>query len=97
MYELQYLKAAERYFKKIKEKGLKTAFREALSRIAEDPFSGELKTGDLAGIYCLDAYYNKTNYEIAYRIYEENGQIVVVIMAGTRENFYAELKNYIRP
>ena len=44
-----------------------------------------------------DAYYNKTNYEIAYRIYEENGQVVVVIMAGTRENFYAELKNYIRP
>ena len=97
MYELRFLKAAERYFKKVKEKGLKSAYRDALGKIADDPYVGGLKTGDLAGIYCFDVYYNKTNYEIAYRIYEDDGQIVVVIMAGTRENFYSELKNYINP
>lgn len=57
---------------------------------------GELKKGDLAGIYGYDVFYNKTNYEISYKIYEEDGKIVVVILAGTRENFYEELKKYLK-
>lgn len=96
MYDLRYLKPAERYFKKIREKGLKDAFRSALERISVDPFLGEQKKGDLAGIWCYDVFHDKTNYEIAYRIYEKSGQLVVVIMAGTRENFYDELKRYMR-
>jgi len=87
---------AEKYFKKLKEKQLKLAYREALIEISADPYNaGELKSGDLSGIYCRDVYYNKTNYEIAYRIYEENGKTVVIILAGTRENFYLELKRYM--
>jgi len=96
MYELRYLKPAERYFKKIREKGLQDAFRSALEKLSVDPFLGEQKIGDLAGIWCYDVFYNKTNYEIAYRIYEEDGQLIVVIMVGTRENFYEELKRYMK-
>jgi hypothetical protein len=96
MYEHRYLKPAERSFKKIREKELQDAFRIALEKIAVDPLISEQKKGDLAGIWCYDVFYNKTNYEIAYRIYEENGQMVVVIMAGTRENFYEELKRYMK-
>lgn len=95
MYELVFLPPAKKYFKKIKEKGLKSAFFNALEEIRTDPFCGEPKTGDLAGLYGYDVYYNKTNYEISYRIYEEEGKRVVVIMAGTRENFYDELKKYL--
>lgn len=47
MYELQYMKSAEKYFKKIREKGLKAAFRTALQTIAENPYTGKSKTGDL--------------------------------------------------
>jgi len=87
---------AEKHFKKLKKKQLKIAYREALNKISADPYNaGERKTGDLSGIYCRDVYYDKTNYEIAYRIYEENGKIVVIILAGTRENFYLELKRYM--
>lgn len=96
MYELRFTKAAERYFKKIKEQGLKTAFQNALATISSDPYVGDIKTGDLAGIYGYDVYYAGTNYEIAYRIYEDGGKIVVVILAGTRENFYNELKRYMK-
>ena len=96
MYELKFLPGTERYFKKVKEKGLKAAFRKALEAIQNDPYIGEAKVGDLAGVYGFDVFYNRTNYEIAYRIYEENGHLVVVILAGTRENFYQELKRYMK-
>jgi mRNA interferase RelE/StbE len=96
MYEIRFTGAAERYFKKIREKGLKKAFHEALLKISTDPYIGSLKTGDLAGVYCCDVHYAKTNYEIAYRIYEQQSQLVVVILAGTRENFYEEIKRYMK-
>ncbi len=96
MYEIRFTGAAERYLKKVREKGLREAFRETLKKISNDPYIGELITGDLAGVYCYDVYYSKINYELAYRIYEENGQMVVVILAGTRENFYDELKRYMK-
>jgi len=87
---------AEKYFKKIKEKQLKEAYNDALKEISKDPYNaGEKKTGTLAGVYCRDVFYKKTNYEIAYKIYEDNGKLVVIILAGTRENFYNELKRYM--
>ena len=82
--------------KKIKEKGLKKAFQDALEKISSDSYIGVLKAGDLTVVYCYYVYYSKTNYELAYRMYEEDGQMVVVILAGTRENFYEELKRYMK-
>ena len=96
MYELRYKPPAQKYLKKLKEKDLIGAYRDALIKISEDPHgAGEAKTGDLAGIYCRDVYYSKTNYEIAYQIFEEGDQLVVIILVGTRENFYQELKRYM--
>ena len=96
MYELRYKQPAEKYFKKLREEGLIAAFREALIKISDDPYSaGEAKKGDLAGIYCRNVYYSKMNYEIAYRIFEKDRQFIVVILVGTRENFYQELKRYM--
>ena len=96
MYEINYSRSAERYFKKIKDKKLLETFKNSLGKLKADPYIGTQKTGDLRGIYGYDVRYAGVNYEIAYRIYEENGRLVVVILAGTRENFYEELKRLIK-
>ncbi|MDK2821936.1 MAG: mRNA interferase RelE/StbE [Clostridia bacterium] len=96
MHKLIILPPAARYLKKLKEKPLKAAFQKAVDEILKDPYMGEPKTGDLSGVFCYDIYYNKTNYELAYTIIEEGNSTVVVILAGTRENFYKELKRYMK-
>jgi mRNA interferase RelE/StbE len=96
MYEISYSKPAERYLKKIKDKYLLAAFKEAIDKLKLDPYIGTQKIGDLRGIYGYDIKYVGTNYELAYRIYDDNGQLVVVLLAGTRENFYEELKRLVK-
>jgi mRNA interferase RelE/StbE len=96
MHEIRFSSAAESYFKKLKEKKLKDAFYDALLKIRQDPYIGDKKQGDLIGVYSYDVRYMGINYEIAYIIYEENGQVVIVLLAGTRENFYEELKRRLK-
>ena len=97
---LKILPPAAKYLKKLKDKHLKKLYQDAIDEILANPEIGDEKTGDLRGIRSYDIYYNKTNYELSYIIeYEfEEGKnepnMVIVIMAGTRENFYDELKKY---
>ena len=96
MAQLRILPPAAKFLKKLKDKKLKALYQKAIDSILEDPLIGEAKTGDLAGIFGYDIYYNKTNYELAYTIEYVEDLVVVVIMAGTRENFYDELKRYMK-
>ena len=89
----------ERYIKKIVEKPLKNLFQQAVVHILENPYSGQAKIGDLQGFWGYDIKYKGTSYEIAYVIIEDDEgepQSVVFYMAGTRENFWVEIKKYIR-
>lgn len=96
MTEVRFLPPAARFLKKLKDKKLKTLYQEAIDKIREDYTVGTAKVGDLSGIYGYDIFYNKTNYELAYRVEYVENKIIVVILAGTRENFYEELKRYIK-
>ncbi len=97
MLPIMFLNPAEKYFKKLKDKQLKKKYESALIEIRTDPDCGNHKTGDLAGIWGYDVYHNGVNYEIAYYLAEnDKGEIVVVIMAGTRENFWDAIKKYIK-
>lgn len=61
----------------------------------EDPSLGEAKKGDLEGLYCYDVSDAGISYEIAYRIeYDKEGEPLLIILAGSRENFYDQLKRY---
>lgn len=96
MTEVRFLPPAAKFIKKLKNKKLKMLYQEAVDKIREDHTVGEAKTGDLSGVYRYDIYYNKTNYELAYTIEYLEDKVIVVIMAGTRENFYNQLKQYMR-
>lgn len=96
MAEVRFLPPAAKFLKKLKDKKLKALYKDAVDMIVQDHTVGTAKTGDLLGIYGYDIYYNKTNYELAYRVEYVDNKIIVVIMAGTRENFYDELKKYIK-
>lgn len=87
---------AAKYIKKLKDKKLKKLYQEAIDKIREDYTIDETKTGDLTGFYGYNIYHNKTNYELAYTIERINEELVVIVMGGTRENFYDELKRYIK-
>ena len=96
MAQLRILPPAAKFLKKLKDKRLKALYQEAIDRILEDHTVGEAKTGGLAGVFGYDIYYNRTNYELAYTVEYVEDKVVVVIMAGTRENFYDELKRYMK-
>ena len=95
MYNVEYTSSFNRYFKKIKDKNFKDKLIEAVKLIKKSPYIGEEKKASLHNIFCYDIYYNKTNYELAYTIKEEQEKLVIVLLAGTRENFYKELKRFI--
>ena len=92
MYEIQFSAVAQKYFKKLRDKKLKNVFYEALHKISENPYIGAQKSGDLTTVYGYDVRYNGVNYELAYLVSEIEGKMIVILLAGTRENFYEELK-----
>ncbi len=97
MLPVDYMPNVKRYFKKLKDNTLKNRFKESILNIRNNPYSGEAKTGDLKGLYCIDIFHNGINYELAYRISKlDNGDFIIIIMAGTRENFYKDLKRYLK-
>lgn len=68
----------------------------AIEDIRRNPFIGDAKKGDLKGYFCLDVFHVGTNYELCYALEkDENGEIVLIVLMGPRENFYAELKRYL--
>jgi len=97
MLPIVFLNTAAKYFKKLKDKKLKKKYEITLIEIRKDPEVGEQKIGDLAGIWGYDVYHNGINYEIAYYLAEnEEGNVVVVVMAGTRENFWNAIKKFMK-
>jgi mRNA interferase RelE/StbE len=88
----------EKYFKKIKTKDriLSRKYSEAILEIRKNPEIGQPKKGNLKGIIGYDIYHNGVNYELAYEVAEINGKVVLIILAGTRENFYDQLEKYIK-
>ena len=66
-----------------------------IEKIANNPLIGESKHGDLAGIRVHKFNYHGLQYLIAYLI-DNIERAVTVIAFGPHENFYRDLKRYLR-
>jgi len=51
------LPPAKNFLKKLKDKNLKELFKDAIEKISENPQVGQVKTGDLNGIYAYGFNY----------------------------------------
>ena len=81
-----------KFVKKI-EKKFKLEIDKQVKLISENPEIGEQKKGDLQEVWVQKFKFSNCLYLIAYRIFEEDLQL---IMIGTHENFYRDLKKYIK-
>lgn len=52
------------------------------------------KQGDLKKYFAYGFEYDRVAYRIAYTI-NDNDEIVIVVLAGSHENFYKELKKIV--
>jgi Txe/YoeB family toxin of Txe-Axe toxin-antitoxin module len=89
---------AEKQLKKMRKSdaNLYKKIQEVIYEIRKDPELGSEKKGDLKGYKLVDIYHLGISYELCYCLEEdENGKLVLIIMMGTRENFYEELKRYL--
>ncbi|BAQ10150.1 type II toxin-antitoxin system RelE/ParE family toxin [Sporosarcina sp. FSL W7-1349] len=96
--KLEILPRAKRFFKSIRrDKELSQKFQKQIKNLQLNPSLGTLKSGDLGGVFSMDIRHNKVEYELAYCVEQlEDGKILLIILAGTRENFYNELKTYMK-
>ena len=62
-------------------------------QIAENPRVGSEKKGDLRGVYVYKFKIKSTQYLLSYRII---GDDLELIMIGPHENYYRDLKNYLK-
>jgi hypothetical protein len=71
----------------------KAQLDEAIRAILKNPSIGEQKKGDLKAVFIHKFYIDKTLYFLAYRC---NPEILELLMLGPHENYYTDLKNYLR-
>ncbi len=82
-----------RKFVKKQPRPLQLAIEDEIDAILAQPECGELKKGDLAGMRVHKFTFHKQMFLIAYRSEQD---AIICYLIGTHENFYQELKRYLR-
>jgi len=81
--------------KKVKRftKAQKATLDKVVREIMEKPDIGEQKKGDLKDVFVYKFKLEKSQYLLAYR-YSES--LLELIMIGLHENYYRDLKTYLK-
>ena len=82
----------ERKIKKF-SKNEKIILDQEIKKIIENPSVGEEKKGDIRGMYIHKFKIKTTKHLLAYRI---NNDDLELIMIGPHENYYRDLKHYLK-
>jgi len=88
-----FYKSVFRKFVKKQTRPFQLTIEDEIDRIKNNPSIGEIKKGDLAGFRVHKFKFHHQQYLLAYEI---QGNDIVIYMIGTHENFYRDLKHYIR-
>lgn len=93
-------------FVKKQQKSLQLVIEDAVEDICENCKIGEAKKGDLQGVRVFKFTHNKQEYLIAYRPASNEGLLAEDVdvellfidfyQVGTHENFYSDLKKYLK-
>jgi plasmid stabilization system protein ParE len=86
-------KSTFRRFVEKQARSFQLAIEDETGRIKKEPRIGEEKIGDLSGFRVHKFKFKGQEYLIAYRT--ENNYLIMYII-DTHENFYRNLKRYIR-
>ena len=71
----------------------KNILDEEIKKIVENPFIGEEKKGDLKGVFIYKFKIKTIQYLLSYRMINDDLEL---IMIGPHENYYRDLKSYIK-
>lgn len=66
---------------------------EEIKKIAKNPLVGEEKKGDLRGVYVYKFKIKSIQYLLSYRM---SKAALELIMIGPHENYYRDLKGYLK-
>jgi mRNA-degrading endonuclease RelE of RelBE toxin-antitoxin system len=83
------------FVRKVKKftKHEKKKLDEEIRKILDNPSIGSEKKGDLRGVFVHKFKIHTIQYLLAYRFFGENLEL---IMIGPHENYYKDLKSYLR-
>ena len=85
-------RSIERKVKKLSKQEKKLLDKQVV-KIAENPSVGVEKKGDLRGVYIHKFKIKSIQYLLSYRFI---GDDLELIMIGLHENYYMDLKNYLK-
>jgi len=71
----------------------KNKLDDQIRKIMDNPSIGSEKKGDLRGVYVHKFKLQTVQYLMAYRFVGENLELVMI---GTHENYYRDLKSYLK-
>jgi mRNA-degrading endonuclease RelE of RelBE toxin-antitoxin system len=80
-------------FVKKQKRSFQLAIEDETEKIQNNPFLGEAKKGDLSGFRVFKFKFQQTEYLMAYKFLNTE---IIFYMIGTHENFYRELKQYLK-
>ena len=75
------------------EKKQKLELDSEIKKIIQDPSIGSEKKGDLRGVFVHKFKIQSTLYLLSYRMF---GEDIELIMIGPHENYYRDLKSYLK-
>ncbi len=87
-------------FVKKANRPLQLAIDDAVELICDQPEIGVLKQGDLSGVLVYKFKFNRQEYLIAYSAPASGESVEFLVIdfyqVGTHENFYDQLKRYLK-